>query len=406
MIKIIRKIARSVLPFQLRRKIRKVVFKDFRRFGILDYLRKIGFLTYQKYLELNVINTGIIFDKNNQQLKIYTMVEEDEIKPAVHLEGQELNGMQPFLATTETVVLDIVDCGFSLRNNHLLDKELNVIGEERTEELNKLFPLPIYSEVISKATKLEGTVAYLSDPDPANYYHWMCRTLPLLRIYQKWFDWQEIDFFYIGQFPICSFHKESLEKAGISLDKITQSACTADRILVAITNRSIKWGDPINKEAYFFTKNLFLKNSQSKLMNKKRRIYVKRGNTGRRKIINENQVIAVLESYGFASVLMDDKTVQEQADIFFQAEAIVAAHGAALTNLLFIQAKTKVIEIIPYGYVNNCFYAMASHGEADYFYIQSERMEHEINIDRRTIDLYVDLQKLDKILQRASLSKN
>jgi hypothetical protein len=402
--KTVRKIARSVLPFQLRCKIRKVVFKDFRRLKILDFLRSVGFLTYQSYIEVNAFNVERVFNKENGQIKIYTMGEENEIKAAVHLEGQELNGMQPFLATTETLLLDIRDSGFSFRNNHLLDKDLNVIGEQRTEELNKFLPLPIYSEVISKATKLEGTVAYLSDPDPANYYHWMCRTLPLLRIYQKWFDWQEIDFFYIGQFPISSFHKESLEKAGIPLNKITQSACTADRILVAITNRTINWGDPINKEAYFFTRNLFLKNLKINFKNKKSRVYVKRGNPGRRKVINEIQVIALLERYGFASVLMDDKTVQEQAEIFSQAEAIVAAHGAALTNLLFIQARTKVIEIIPYGYVNNCFYAMTSHGEADYFYLQSEKTD-QINIDRRTIDLYVDIQKLEKILQKAYLSK-
>ncbi len=405
MVSIARKLYQGILPFGLRIKIRVQIFKNFRRDWLYDFLRKAGFLIYKNYLIINSLNSKETLKINNEDVKIYQLLEKDKIKLAGHLEGQELDGLKPFVATTETVVLDISDCGFSFRNNHLLDKQLNVIGEVRTEKEQKCDPLPIYYKRLPRATKLKGTVAYLSNPDPTNYYHWMCRTLPLIRIYQKFFDLKEIDFFYVGQFSLSNFHIESLTKAGIALSKVTHEACTADRLLIAITNRSIEFGDPINKEAYFFSRKLFYDNSKFNSMTKKKRIYVKRGNVSRRKVINETQIITLLEKYGFEVVAMDNKRVQEQAEIFSQSEAIVAAHGAALTNLLFIQPGVKVIELIPYGYVNNCFYVMGSYGEADYFYLQGEKTSQNKGAIRDW-NVCIDIQKLEKICQMAGLDKS
>jgi capsular polysaccharide biosynthesis protein len=175
-------------------------------------------------------------------------------------------------------------------------------------------------------------------------------------------------------------------------------------MLMAISSRTIDFGDPITKEAYLFSRNLFLKSPSFDSKNKGNRFYVQRGNTKRRKVINEPQVISLLRKYGFEPIEMDNKTVQQQAELFSQAEAIVAPHGAALTNLLFVQAGVKVIELIPYGYTNNCFYAMASHGAAEYFYLQGEKA-NQGNSDIRCLDLYIDIQKLDEICKKASLVK-
>jgi hypothetical protein len=395
-------IARSLyhlaLPYELRGKIRFFAFKSLRQGGILNLLRKVGILTFNNHLQVDVSNAEQVFPNNKEDITLYKLVEENPIKSVLHFEGEKLEGMQPFVAKTETVVLDIVNGGFSLRNNHLLDKQLNLI----TEGGINFEKLPINLHLLRKTTHLKGTVAYLSDPDILNYYHWMCRTLPLLRIYRKFFDWQEIDFFYVGQERLSNFHKETLAKAGVKMNQVIQDACTADRIVAAINTRTIRFGDPINKEAYLFSRNLFLNNSQLKVGKKKRRIYVKRGNVNRRKVINETEIINLLENYGFESVVMDNKTVQEQAEMFNQAEAIVAIHGAALANLLFIQTGVKVIELIPYGYVNNCFYAMATYGEADYYYLQGENT-NQGNIDVRYLDLYVDIHKLKNLCQRAFL---
>lgn len=398
-VKEMRKIYHSIVPYELRGEIRLQIFKFLRNTKLLNSgLEKTGFLICKNHIQININEVEQTIEKKYKTIKTYKKVEEDITKPVGHLHGQELKGMQPFTTRTETVILDIRDYEFSLRNNYLLDQELNVI----TEFGVKFETLPIYFLRLQKATKVKGTVAYLSDPDPGNYYHWMCRVLPLIKIYQHFFDLSEINFFYIGSDPLSNFHKESLVKAGVVINRVIQEACTADRIVAAINSRTVQSGDPINKQAYLFTRNLFYNHSKFHTISNKNRIYVKRGNAKRRKVINEEQVINLLNKYGFESVSMDNKTIQEQAEIFSGAEAIIAPHGAALTNLLFIKPRTKVIELLPWGYVNNCFYAIASHGEANYFYLQCEKT-NQGNIDVRCLDLYVDIQKLEKICKLASL---
>jgi|GEM_PF-956207 hypothetical protein len=400
------KIARSIIPYDMREKLRILFFKHFRTIGILNLFSSLGLLTYRKYIQVNHENVEVVFAEFKKNLKYQKFSEENHIKPAYYIKEPSLE-LQPFTATTKTVLLDIQNKnGFSFRNNHLLDKELNVLGENRTTELDERLPLPIYSQVLHTPIKLKGTVAYLSDPDPANYYHWMCRTLPLLRFYQKLLNFQEIDYFYVGKFPLKNFHKETLEAAGISMNRVIQEACTADRLLMAITNRSICFdnqiNDPINKESFLFSRYLFadiIENSS-----KKNRLYIQRGNVSRRKLINETEVIGLLEKYGFQAVSMDNKTVQQQADLFSSAEAIVALHGAALTNLLFAKPGVKVIELASYGYVNNCFYTMASYAEADYLYLQGEKIEQNTN-DLRNLDTLINIPELEDILLRASLNQ-
>ena len=64
-----------------------------------------------------------------------------------------------------------------------------------------------------------------------------------------------------------------------------------------------------------------------------------------RTVLNEDEVIALLESRGFETLTMEGP-VRAQAATFASAEAIVAAHGAALANLVFAPPGTAVVELM------------------------------------------------------------
>lgn len=406
--KIFKNIIVKIFPIKTREWFRNIIFKHFRNLGLLKYLTLFKLLTCNKYIHINHSTVDNFLESNHSMIKASKFLETDKIKQANYIFGDLESTIQPFTATTETVILEISDLTFSFRNNHLLDKNLNIIGETRTSKLENILPLYIYKQFLPYTVHFEGTVAYLSDPDPLNYYHWMCRVLPLLKFYKQNFQLFDIDYFYIGQFPLSNFHKETLEAAGIPFSRIIQTACTADKLVIAITNRSLDLGnqinDPINKESYLFTRNLFSHKLQHSSQSEKRRLYIKRGSVSRRKLINEIEVIQLLEQYGFESVVMDNKTVQEQAELFFKAEVVVALHGAALTNLLFIEPGTKVIELAPFGYINNCFYTLSSHAKADYFYLQGEKLNQE-DADLRSLNTCIDIQKLSSLLQKAALNE-
>lgn len=365
----------------------------------LGFAKKLGILICKDYIPVSIHNVKIVGDSQND-MKPYILIEENAsptICP-IHLEEQQLEAMQPLVARTETVVLELDGESYFFSDRHLFDHKMNVIDEcgLRFEKM------PIYRKLLSRnRVKVKGTVAYLSNVEPSNYYHWMCRTLPLIRIYKKFFDLQEIDFFYIGQTPILGFQQESLLKAGIRMDQVIQQACTSDQIIAAISSRVSRFGSaPIHWENFIFSRNLFSREIESNAGIAKKRLYVSRGNAKRRKVINELEVINLLKNYGFEFVTMDGKTLQQQVELFSQAEAVVAPHGAALTNLLFVQPGTTVIELIPYGYVNNCFYVLASYADTRYFYLQGEKLEQP-GVDQHSLDLSVDIDKLDRICQMA-----
>jgi capsular polysaccharide biosynthesis protein len=75
-----------------------------------------------------------------------------------------------------------------------------------------------------------------------------------------------------------------------------------------------------------------------------RRIYIRREGA-LRTVLNEDEVIALLESRGFETLTMEGP-VRAQAATFASAEAIVAAHGAALANLVFAPPGTAVVELM------------------------------------------------------------
>lgn len=102
-----------------------------------------------------------------------------------------------------------------------------------------------------------------------------------------------------------------------------------------------------------------------------RRLYVSRSRASHRRVSNEDEVLATLDSLGFECVLTEDMTLEEQISLFSQAQFIVGLHGAGLTNVLFAPRRARVLEFmspLP-GYVNACYYSLASAVGQRYMYL-------------------------------------
>ncbi len=91
-----------------------------------------------------------------------------------------------------------------------------------------------------------------------------------------------------------------------------------------------------------------------------RRIYIDRRGSSLRPLVNEDELIACLRRYGFVAVKPEALSLADQARLFRGAEAVVAPHGAGLTNLGYCRAGTVVLEIFMDAYVNWCFRRLAA----------------------------------------------
>jgi capsular polysaccharide biosynthesis protein len=83
-----------------------------------------------------------------------------------------------------------------------------------------------------------------------------------------------------------------------------------------------------------------------------RRIYIDDRGSCLRPLAREADLIAALIPMGFVPVRLDMLSLPDQIRLFRQAEAIVAPHGSALTNLGFARPGCLVVELLMDAYVD------------------------------------------------------
>ncbi|MDF1792836.1 MAG: glycosyltransferase family 61 protein [Thalassobaculaceae bacterium] len=74
-----------------------------------------------------------------------------------------------------------------------------------------------------------------------------------------------------------------------------------------------------------------------------RRLFVHRRSANHRRIRNVEEVKALLGRHGFETVYPEEMTFDAQIELFAQAEAVIGAQGAAMTNLLFSASSTRAM---------------------------------------------------------------
>lgn len=125
------------------------------------------------------------------------------------------------------------------------------------------------------------------------------------------------------------------------------------------------------------------------------KVYVSRSQAGKRRIVNEEKVVAVLKDYGFKTVRFEDHTFEQQVKIASGARYLISNHGGGLTNMLFMQSGGNILELRQKGDAhNNCYFALASALDLKYFYQLCD--SENPGEDAFTANLIVDEQSLRK----------
>ena len=78
-----------------------------------------------------------------------------------------------------------------------------------------------------------------------------------------------------------------------------------------------------------------------------KKIYVTREDSNYRKILNEGDVVTILRERGYKVINPQLYEIDEQIEIFSNAEKIIAPHGSNLANIIFCKPGTEIFEITP-----------------------------------------------------------
>lgn len=128
-----------------------------------------------------------------------------------------------------------------------------------------------------------------------------------------------------------------------------------------------------------------------------RRIYISRAKAQRRKLLNEKDIWPILKKLGFELVFMEEMSFPDQIRIMQQSEVVVAPHGAAITNILFCQPGTHVVEIADLSFPNPNFYALASAMGHHYWILDAEGVGDMHPLKK---DLRIDLELVQETIQK------
>jgi hypothetical protein len=194
-----------------------------------------------------------------------------------------------------------------------------------------------------------------------SYHHWMLDLLPRLDLLNR----SGVEFDRLIAPDALAYQRETLDAAGITAQRrIPYSPDTylcLDRLIVPSMPGTPGQSPP---RSCRYLRELFAGALAGRRPT--RRLYVGRGDTHRRKLGNEAELVDTLSRHGFESVTMAGRTVAEQAALFAEAAVVVAPHGGALTNLVFCQPGTKVVELFPRGYTPVCFWTITDALGLDY----------------------------------------
>ena len=97
-----------------------------------------------------------------------------------------------------------------------------------------------------------------------------------------------------------------------------------------------------------------------KQADRRKRILVSRKGARLRRLKNENELADALISRGFDVFVPDASNHPMQIETFMQANVVVAVHGAALTNFLFCEPGTKIVELFPSDHIKSPYLWLSS----------------------------------------------
>ncbi|MBS1946823.1 MAG: glycosyltransferase family 61 protein [Bacteroidetes bacterium] len=178
-----------------------------------------------------------------------------------------------------------------------------------------------------------------------NYYHWICESIFRLWMVRKKLNNLTLilpEFYKDANFITASIEPfnikniyfipngKSLLVKNLCLPQL-KPICDSYNVLHLKQVRKFYW-DYIAKRK---------KNVGDKIEN----LYISRKKASRRKVVNEDEILRIFYKYDFTIFYPEEHDFLEQVAIFSKIKYLVGEHGSGLTNILFMNKGTSVLEL-------------------------------------------------------------
>lgn len=127
-------------------------------------------------------------------------------------------------------------------------------------------------------------------------------------------------------------------------------------------------------------------------------IYIQRENPNFRNLLNEKEIEALFERYGFEFIDPSELSISEQIDLFSCAEIIAGPHGAGWTNMIFAPANARGLMLMG-SEVSYLYSNIANIIGQDLIHLHGETIEAEPLKIYFQYDFTIDIEKLEFVLE-------
>ena len=211
-----------------------------------------------------------------------------------------------------------------------------------------------------------------------NYFHWMTESLTRVLSFKKLN--LELPILISEDFKNLEFVTKTLD-----LLRINYKIYENDRVFkvknLLLTSHTAPAGNYNSNILFELHKNL----NNGKKSNLRKRLWVSRKYSDRRYLINEDEIKPILDEYNIQVIYPEKMDYLEQVDLFRNAEFLGGVHGAALTNMLYMESNSKVLELRAINDAhNNCHYSLAvGLGNKFYYLICENDTDSNFIVDPR-----------------------
>ena len=225
-----------------------------------------------------------------------------------------------------------------------------------------------------------------------NYFHSVIDVLPNYLAYKI----LDLDCPIVISHKLSEIDKVVIKKLKIPLNRIIETEKNGVEVTSALVPMSVSFLDDFIRMMREYS----IKKCAGKypLISNKKKIYISRIKSGTRTMINEDKVEEVMKSAAFEIVYMEEHTLEEQMAIMSSADLIVGPHGAGLTNMVYANSGSKILELIPSRYLTPMFRQLAVNCGHKYGVIIGETHSGSTS-DKGEFLWSIDIEKLKIVLK-------
>jgi hypothetical protein len=289
--------------------------------------------------------------------------------PATHIQQT----LPRNLLTPATINLDSQFVA-EIKGGRVVGEEPTIITPDDTVILDlSMFFTPYHHDIffsprLPPVVSLQDPVLVLAGLPGSNYGHWLHQMLPRLHLAQM-AGWEPSDFGMVIVNPTRNnFAEETLMAAGFQASQLVKSGPNLHVEAPTLVVPSIpSAGNPPEWISDFLRQTYTTPDVQPL-----KRIYASRANALWRKITNEEDLLPVLDEYGFEVVFPEQLSFRETVQLFQAAEVVCGLHGANLSNICFCNPGATLIEIYHPQHPEIYFWTTATGARLNYAFLLGE----------------------------------